>query len=259
MGIYTIEETNFERQYLLAQMLNPLTIRALESFRLPPGSKILDLGCGLGETTRLIKKRFPGTVLTGLDQDASLIELAVKNVKGNDSSIHFVTGSAMELPFADNSIDFVFTRYLLHHLPNALDGLREMKRVCKIGGIIFAQEPDVNFMQTYPESGAFPQFKEFVNKLFVDALVGRKLISFFKHLSIEKMNFQIETILDGGNQGIKKFYAMTAEALGKSIVEHNYLDKAGVEAWIDECWRLSRDPDTILLLYPTIAVWGTKE
>jgi demethylmenaquinone methyltransferase/2-methoxy-6-polyprenyl-1,4-benzoquinol methylase len=177
--IYTIEETNLERQHLLAKFLNPLTILALQKISLKKGSKILDMGCGLGETTKMLSAFFPETDLTGLDQDEALIEEA-NDTKGKPgSNMKFVTGDALDLPFEDNHFDFVFARYLIHHIPDSYAALKEMKRVCKAGGIIFVHEPDVNFLQSYPESWAYPKLKEFVNLLFADARLGRKLISYF--------------------------------------------------------------------------------
>ena len=50
---YTIDEQNIERQRLLATILEPPTKQLLDALRLPPGSRCLDLGCGIGEATRL--------------------------------------------------------------------------------------------------------------------------------------------------------------------------------------------------------------
>src|SRR5947208_9694682 len=53
---YTIDERNLERQRLLARVLEPLTKRLLDALRLRPDSRCLDIGCGIGETTRLIAR-----------------------------------------------------------------------------------------------------------------------------------------------------------------------------------------------------------
>src|ERR1700704_4548075 len=185
--IYTIEEKNLERQHLLAQYLEPLSLHALENISLQTDSKILDIGCGLGETTLMLSKRFPETQITGIDEDDALIEVARGTYRQQSSIMDFVTGNALHLPFADNSFDFVFTRYLLHHIPEVSAALEEMKRVCKIGAIVFAQEPDINSIQSYPESWAYPKMKEIANLLFADALLGRKLLSYFRSIKLEKI------------------------------------------------------------------------
>src|SRR5438128_5922150 len=68
---YTIDERKLERQRLLARVLEPLTKRLLDALRLPPDSRCLDIGCGIGETTRLIARYLgPQGECTGIDQDA---------------------------------------------------------------------------------------------------------------------------------------------------------------------------------------------
>src|SRR5438045_19120 len=132
--IYTIEETDLERQHLLAQFLEPVSLNALANISLPKHATILDIGCGLGDTTLMLNERFPNSTITGLDGDASLIETAIEEKKLLHPNLDFVCADALRLPFEDNSFDFVFTRCCLHHLPSAMDGIKEMKRVCKPGG-----------------------------------------------------------------------------------------------------------------------------
>ena len=190
---YTIEETNLERQHLLARFLNPFTIRALENISLKKGSQILDLGCGLGDTSLMLSNFFEGTYVTGLDQDEALIEAATA-ANELHSNMKFLTGDALELPFEDNSFDFVFCRYLLHHIPGAFAVLEEMKRVCKPGGIVFAHEYDANSFLSYPESWAYPKLRELTSLLFADAQIGRKLPGYFRKLKLEKISHDAQAI-----------------------------------------------------------------
>jgi len=74
---YTIDEQNLERQRLLATVLEPATKQLLDTLRLPPGSR-LDLGCGIGETTRL---RAPARWLVRPEQ-------VFPHRRANSSSLH---------------------------------------------------------------------------------------------------------------------------------------------------------------------------
>src|SRR2546430_6142556 len=90
---YTIDERNLERQRLLARVLEPLTKRLLDALRLRPDSRCLDIGCGIGETTRLIARYLgPHGECTGIDQDGALIEVAqAVHPLEHDSAFGWVT------------------------------------------------------------------------------------------------------------------------------------------------------------------------
>ena len=255
---YTIEETDLERQHLLAEFLNPLSLKALATIVLPKNASILDVGCGLGDTTLMLNERFQDSTITGLDGDASLIETAIEGKKILYPNLAFVCGDALHLPFEDNSFDFVFSRYILHHIHEAVAALKEMKRVCKQGAIVFAQDPYANFFQSYPENTTYPKFKEVINHLFADALIGRKLISYFKSLQLKNIQHNTQTILADHKTVLKKFYRMTAEAMGKAILQKKLLTKDKLNEWIKELEEIEHDEDAIVLTHPIIAVWGTK-
>jgi len=174
------------------------------------------------------------------------------------SNLNFICGDALHLPFEDNSFDFVFCRYILHHMPGAFAAMQEMKRVCNQGGIVFVQEPDSNFFQSYPESYAYPLFKEMLNSLFADALIGRKLISYFRSLALNNISHNAQVILFDHRSGFKKLPYITAIAMSKAILEKKLLTGEKLDAWIKELKRIERDKDAIVLTSPIIAVWGTK-
>lgn len=255
---YTIEETDLERQHLLAEFLNPLSLKALSTISLPQHARILDIGCGLGDTTLMLDERFPNSIITGLDGDASLIEAAIEEQKLLRPNLNFVCSDALYLPFEDNIFDFVFTRYCLQHIPEAFTVMKEMKRVCKYGGIVFAQEPDSNSYESYPESNAYPIFKETVNTLFADAIIGRKLIHYFRSLQLKNIQHNTQSILADHSGVIKRFYRMTAEAISKPIMQKKLMNKKQFDEWIKELERIEHDENVIVLIPPSIAVWASK-
>ena len=134
---YTISEANLERQHVLAVFLRPHTIHSLKNIDILPGSRVLDVGCGMGETTNLLANYYKGIHITGLDQDKALLEIAKSKPKTENSTIEYLEGNAIQLPFDDNHFDFVFSRFLLMHVPDALTALKEFYRVCKKGGFLF--------------------------------------------------------------------------------------------------------------------------
>lgn len=97
----------------------------------------LDLGCGLGLQTSEMRKR--GYRVIGLDPSVGL--LAVGQRRLGPSPV--LAASALELPLADQSVDFVYTIGVLHHLAGReaqRDALREIARVLKPGGTLLVHE-----------------------------------------------------------------------------------------------------------------------
>ena len=72
---YTISEANLARQRLLQKIMEPVTEKSLEQLQLPAGIRCLDLGCGMGETTRqLAAKIEKSSQVVGVDQDRELVK-----------------------------------------------------------------------------------------------------------------------------------------------------------------------------------------
>jgi ubiquinone/menaquinone biosynthesis C-methylase UbiE len=96
---YTISEANLARQRLLADVLAPLTTSLLDQIRLPRGSKCLDIGCGVGETTLLLAEKLEGvTHIIGIDQDPALLNIARQNPSSTRASVTFEQGDARQWP-----------------------------------------------------------------------------------------------------------------------------------------------------------------
>jgi len=92
---------------------------ALGDLALEECDRVLDVGCGTGELTRVLREESNGDVV-GLDADADLLA----SVPGPN-----VRGDATRLPFADDSFDLVVCQALLINLPDPVAAVREFARV----------------------------------------------------------------------------------------------------------------------------------
>ncbi len=255
---YAISEQNLERQKLLARIMAPVTDRLLESLPLPSASRCLDIGCGMGETTRqLAGKLGNGVELIGVDQDPNLIEVARSGPPVADAKITFQQGDAAHLEFDDQTFDFVFARYLLHHLDHPQAVLAEMLRVCKSGGIVAVQEPDCAKQYCFPDSWAFERIPEIYGSLFANPFIGRRLYSLFQQLGCPSPHLDVITKA-GVNVELRRSYRMVMVAIGPALIEKGILDSKELQELCDELRRVEEQEDVLCVWSPTFSVWVNR-
>jgi ubiquinone/menaquinone biosynthesis C-methylase UbiE len=119
--------------------------------RLRPGLSLLDVGCGPGTiTTGLAERVAPGTV-TAVDAAAGVLDEARRTAGERGlSNIEFAVADVHALDFPDDTFDVVHAHQVLQHLPDPVQALREMRRVCRPEGVVAVRDADFGGMVWYP-------------------------------------------------------------------------------------------------------------
>ena len=100
------------------------------------GHRVLDLGCGTGTLTLLIKSHYPKAEVFGLDADPKVLAVARAKAAKAGLIVRLDHGMAFDLPYPDASFDRVISSLLFHHLTreNKERTLKEIFRVLRQGG-----------------------------------------------------------------------------------------------------------------------------
>ncbi len=122
---------------------------------LAPGMRLLDVGCGPGTITvdlaRLVE---PGEAV-GVDAvEEPLGEARASAATAGVTNVSFQVADGMALPFEDGTFDVVHAHQVLQHVPDPVGVLREMRRVCRPGGLVAARDSDYAAKAWYPPEPA---------------------------------------------------------------------------------------------------------
>ena len=123
---------------LLASTLKEEKFKSLlvEQTRLAPEHTVLDLGCGTGTLTILLKRSSPRAQVIGLDGDPAALAIARRKAAEAAVDVEMREGMSFDLPFEDASFDRVVSSLVFHHLTtaNKRRTLAEVRRVLRPRG-----------------------------------------------------------------------------------------------------------------------------
>ncbi len=118
----------------LDRQLAPLGHAAMQAMAPKPGERLLDIGCGAGETSLdLVRAVAPGGQVTGVDISRPLLEVARRRAEGL-AGLSFVEGDAQTYPFETAAFDGVFSRFGVMFFADPTAAFRNIRRAMKPGG-----------------------------------------------------------------------------------------------------------------------------
>jgi SAM-dependent methyltransferase len=149
---------------------------------LRPGQDVLDVGCGPGTITAdLAELVAPGQV-TAVDAAEDVLHQARENAAGRGlDTVRFAVADVHALDFPDDSFDVVHAHQVLQHVGDPVRALREMRRVCRPGGIVAVRDSDYGAFTWFPELPALDEWQELYHRVARanggEPDAGRRLLS----------------------------------------------------------------------------------
>ena len=187
---------SYER-FMVPSLFGPWASYLIELANPQPGERVLDIACGTGIVARNVVSLVGSKgIVMGLDANPDMIGMARAMAEREHLSIDWHTGSAEQLPFADENFDLILCQFGLMFFTDRHAALTQMLRVLKTGGRVILsvwQAIDRHpFYQTIHDVTQRHLGKSSVQAIFslgdVDEL--RKLLtdSGFRHVTIESVS-----------------------------------------------------------------------
>ncbi|MFE9860690.1 methyltransferase domain-containing protein [Streptomyces sp. NPDC005780] len=120
----------------------------------PAGSRVLELGCGIGAQTVHLLRSSPRAHIVAVDRSEESLAQARTRVSGcaPHAQVEWRSADVYDLPFAEAEFDHVFVCFVLEHLPDPRRALAGLRRVLRPGGTITVIEGDHGSAFFHPDS-----------------------------------------------------------------------------------------------------------
>ena len=261
--IHGINEGEQIRLSILNELLNK---KCLEKISLHTGSKVLDVGSGLGLMTQALSS-LAGAEGYCLGIERSPEQLA-KAKQLEHKNLCFRLGNAQDLPLLENEIgtfDLVYARFILEHLPDPIKAIKEMKRALRPGGKLILADDDHQAMILYPEPDGFQQLWTAYVDSFIeignDPFIGRKLPRLLHEAGFGEVQNDMAFFGDtAGSESFTHYVKNLSEviATAKSVMlEANLISLAEFEKASDQLLKWS-ELKYATAYYPLCIATGTK-
>jgi ubiquinone/menaquinone biosynthesis C-methylase UbiE len=143
--------------------------REFRAYLLPwlkSADRLLDVGVGPGTITVDFAERLTDGAIIGIDSAPAAVSATLRlAAERGVSNLSVSVGDVYDLEFPDASFDVVHAHQLLQHLSDPIAALRQMRRVCRPGGLVAARDADYAAMTWYPPSAALTRWLELYHEV----------------------------------------------------------------------------------------------
>jgi ubiquinone/menaquinone biosynthesis C-methylase UbiE len=140
---------------VVSRMMNRVNRQIIDAtlalLELSPENHVLEIGFGGGSALAGLAKRLPRGLVSGVDPSPDLVRQAERRFRREiaEGRVRVQLGDVSHLPFPDAAFDRVFTINTIFFWPDALQGLGEIRRVLKDGGLAAVSLRSKEKMQKY--------------------------------------------------------------------------------------------------------------
>lgn len=199
-----------DRLTRMQRLLNDAQLAAMD---LEGVTRLLDVGCGLGQLTRAFARALPGNArVVGVERNDAQRAEAMRQAEadGETDRVEFRAGDALTLPLHDDergSFDLVHARFLLEHVREPAAVVRGMVEAVRPGGRVVLVDDDHDALRLAPSCEPFERawraYWETYRDRGQDPLVGRRLPALLSEAGAPPV--RVTTVFYGAVRGMAHF------------------------------------------------------
>jgi SAM-dependent methyltransferase len=122
-------------QALIDDQIRPLGRLAMDRGAILPGERVLDVGCGCGDTAIDLARRVaPGGAVTGIDISAPMLELARQRARAQAAAADFALADAQIHPFPPAMVELIYSRFGVMFFTDPTAAFANLRRALTDGG-----------------------------------------------------------------------------------------------------------------------------
>lgn len=198
--------------------------------RLPPGTTVLDVGCGIGGSSRILAREYEFAV-TGVTISPEQVKRA-QQLTSEDLDVQFLVDDAMALSFPDASFDVVWSIEAGPHMPDKAIFAKELMRVLKPGGVLVVADWNQRDDRQIPLN-------------FWEKPVMQQLLDQWSHPAFSSI------------EGFSELLEATGFVEG-SVITADWTEQT-LPSWLDSIWQGVARPDGLVRFGPAGFVKSLRE
>ncbi len=226
----------------------------------PPGSRVLEAGCGVGAQTVPLARNSPEALITSIDiSEKSVAEAKRKVQAAGLENVHLQQEDIFDLPFVENSFDHIFVCFVLEHLREPEAALWKLKRCLRPGGTITVIEGDHGSTYFYPDSDdartAINCQVELQARAGGNSLIGRQLYPLLASTGFSSVRvFPKMVYVDSSKPELvdgftKKTFTAMIEGVRQSAIDAAIVDPAVFDRGIRDLYRTTEPDGTFIYTF----------
>jgi SAM-dependent methyltransferase len=223
----------------LADQAQTLTNLLHHDTQYPPGSRVLEAGCGIGAQTVILARNSPGALITSVDISESSLKCAGERIRQEGiTNVTFRQGDIFRLPFGEGSFDHIFVCFVLEHLAEPERALGQLRPLLKEGGTLTVIEGDHGSAYFHPENEdahhAIQCLVRLQQKMGGNSLIGRQLYPLvtgagYGDVQVSPRMVYVDASRPGLVEGFTKLtFTAMVEGVGPEVLKQGLMSR---EAW----------------------------